>query len=48
MLANKAEPKSRQKMLIDFSKEIWIKSIIKWIIPLSIKVGMTVSLTDDF
>lgn len=48
MFASKAEPKSRQKMLTDFSNEISISSIMNRIIPLSIRVGITESLTDDF
>jgi hypothetical protein len=48
MLANRAELKSKQKMLTYFSREFSNKSKIQLIIPLSTNVGMTLSLTELF
>ena len=48
MFASKAEPKSRQKMLISLSNELSIKSNKNEIIPLSIRVGITASEIEHF
>ncbi len=48
MFANKADPKSRQKILISLSNELSINSNKNQIKPLSIRVGITVSDTEHF